>query len=80
MSPEDILIFVNRRPFEPFRLFVTDGSVYEIRHPEMVMMGKRSLAVGLAQTNAQPPLYDRLAIVALLHVTRVEPIEVSPNA
>jgi hypothetical protein len=74
MSHEDILGVVRRRPFQPFRFFVSDGSVYDVRHPELVMLGKRSVAVGLT-TEPTQTVYDRLATVDLLHITRLEPLE-----
>ncbi|HLN29541.1 MAG TPA: hypothetical protein VK395_17465 [Gemmataceae bacterium] len=76
MSHEDLLGFIRKRPFEPFRLFIADGCVYEVRHPELLMIGKRSVAVGLTADPDQT-VYDRLATVDLLHVTRVEPLESS---
>ena len=74
MPHDDIEEAIRRRPFQPFRLFVTDGKTYDVRHPELVMLGKRSLAVGLAADLGQTS-YDRLAQVDLLHVTRLEPLE-----
>ncbi len=78
MSHEDLLGFARKRPFAPFRLFVSDGSVYDVRHPELVMLGKRSVALGLT-TDPGQTVYDRLATVDLLHITRVEPLE-APTA
>ena len=40
MRPQDILDLLGRRPFEPFRLYLSDGAVFEIRHPELAMAVK----------------------------------------
>ena len=34
MRPEAIRELLVKRPFQPFRLFVSDGMVYDIGHPE----------------------------------------------
>jgi hypothetical protein len=34
MRPEDILERLRARPFQPFRLYLSDGAIYEIRHAE----------------------------------------------
>ncbi len=47
MRPEDIRDFLQRKPFQPFRLTLTDGRTYEVRHPEMAMVGRSSVAIGL---------------------------------
>jgi hypothetical protein len=76
MSHEDLVTFARRSPFEAFRLFVSDGCVYEVRHPELLMLGKRAVAIGLT-TDPSQTIYDRLATVDLFHITRVEPLEKS---
>jgi hypothetical protein len=75
MSPAGIVGLVDRRPFEPFRIFLMDGSTYEIRHPKLVMVGQRSMVVGIAKENGERPVDDRMATMSLLHVVRIEPVE-----
>ncbi len=78
MPPEEILQALRKRPFEPFRIHLSDGTVYEVRHPELVMVGRRSAIIGLTAPNQAQPLYDRVETVALLHITGLEPV--SPPA
>ena len=73
MSHEDLLQFIRQRPFIPFRLVTTDGTGYEIRHPEMLMPGRRLAIVGLPNDPAVPA-FDRTVAVSLLHVQRLEPL------
>ncbi len=82
MPPEDLWEQLRRQPFEPFRLHLTDGTAYEIRHPELMMVGRRSAVVGFLERDRgqDPPLYDRTATVALLHVVRLEPLAAPPAA
>jgi hypothetical protein len=35
LTQQDVLEMLNQRPFLPFRIHVSDGTVSEIRHPEM---------------------------------------------
>ena len=74
MPPEYLLQFVQRRPFEPFRICLDDGTVYDIRHPELAMPGSRAIIVGVPKAPSQP-LFDCFVTLALLHVTRLEPLE-----
>jgi hypothetical protein len=78
MPLEQVLALLQARPFIPFRLHLLDGTSFEIRHPELLMAGARSLTIGV---NANPALtyYERAATVALLHVSRLEPILVGAN-
>ena len=74
MPPEDLLEAVRRRPFVPFRLCLTDGQSYEIRHPELVLPGRRTTTVGLP-SDADVPLYEHTVVVDLIHIVRLEPID-----
>ena len=74
MRPEDIRHLVRQEPFEPFCLVLTDGTTYNIRHPELVIIERSTLKIGSPATNLPLPLSNREVIVALLHIMRVEPI------
>jgi hypothetical protein len=73
MPPEEILAATRRQPFEPFRIVLTDGTVYDIRHPEMVLTGTRAFVVGLPGDPQRP--HERFVTVALLHVVRLQPLQ-----
>jgi hypothetical protein len=75
MWPEDIRGFLERRPFQPFRLTLTDGRTYEVRHPELAMVGRSTVAIGLPAPDDPQPVYDRLATVSLLHIMQIQPSE-----
>lgn len=81
MSHEDLLGFLRQRPFMPFRLVTTDGTGYNIRHPEMLMPGRRIALVGLPNDPAVPA-FERFVTVSLLHVQRLEqlPAKASESA
>jgi len=72
MPLEDLRALVRAQPFVPFRLYVSDQTSYEVRHPEMIMLGARSVVVGIPGT--LPDVYERFVTVALAHVTRLEPL------
>jgi hypothetical protein len=75
MHPTQIREHLRRQPFEPFRVHVSDGTHYDVRHPEMAFITARELfiAVKLAEEN----LPDKVIWCDPLHVTRIERIE--PN-
>jgi hypothetical protein len=79
MSPETILGEIRRRPFVPFRVHESDGTTYEIRHPELILLGPRDAIIGIPRDPAVP-LIERHEIVSLLHITRLEPIPVQQGS
>jgi hypothetical protein len=80
MPPQDLSEALHHHPFRPFRLVLTDGKQYEIRHPELFMLGKRSAVIGLVKPDDPEPLYDHYVTVDLLHIVRMEPLDASAAA
>lgn len=73
MGREDVWKLLRQRPFEPFRLFVSDGAVYEIWHPEIVAVERTTALIGTSAVGRKGIL-GRYDTVALLHITRFEPL------
>lgn len=64
------------RPFKPFRIVMSSGKTYEVRHPEMAWLTKSDLLVGIDSEDDGIPA--EFKICSLLHITAVEPL--SPAA
>jgi len=75
MRPQDVREFLDQKPFCPFRVTLTDGRIYEIRHPELVMVGRSTVVIGIPAANDPTPVYDRLVTVSLIHIMQLEPTE-----
>jgi hypothetical protein len=75
VRPEDIREHLQRRPFVPFWMALTDGRIYEVRHPDLVMVGRSSVVLGLPRPTETEPIYDRAVTVSLLHIMQIEPME-----
>jgi len=79
MRPEDILHWLRERPFRPFRLTLSNGVTYEVRHPDLVLVGRSALTIGTPVAGAAFPIYDRLDSVALVHINQIEPLPSGPS-
>lgn len=66
-----------QRPFKPFRLVMSSGQTYEVRHPEMAWLTRTSTLVGVDQTDEGVPA--EFKICSLLHVNAVEPINLGES-
>jgi hypothetical protein len=61
-----------QRPFKPFRLVMSSGQSYEVRHPEMAMLTRTDMLVGTDVADDGVPA--EFKICSLLHVATVEPL------
>ena len=78
MTDEDLKEAVRRQPFAPFRLTLTTGDTFDIRHPELILVGRRSAVIGLTD-DASSLSFDRTYRVDLFHVVSVEEITKAPK-
>jgi hypothetical protein len=74
MAPDELPRVLRERPFHPFRISLTDGRTLDVRHPEMVLPGRRSAVIGLPAPGETEPLYDQRITVDLLHIVSLEPL------
>jgi hypothetical protein len=74
MRPEDLNKWLRASPFRPFRLYLTNGHTYDVRHPELVMVGRSAIIVGTPSLEHADPVYDDYTTVALLHINDIKPL------
>jgi hypothetical protein len=72
-TADDIQARLRERPFIPVRLVTNSGQSYDISHPELVLVGRRSLIIGTA-SNENPSQFESTSRVALLHVADLQDI------
>jgi hypothetical protein len=68
MSADTIREWLNRRPFEAFELRLSNGESYQVRHPEVVAIGKNRIAIVDPET-------DYFVHVALIHVNSISALQ-----
>lgn len=68
MNMETLREWLDRRPFEPFALRLSNGETHEVRHPENVAIGKTRLVIVY-------PEADRFVHVSLIHVNSIEALQ-----
>ena len=72
MTPETIQKHVLHDPFQPFRVFLSDGATYDVRQPEMILVLQREVIIALPRSGERFPRHT--VYCDLLHITRIEPI------
>ncbi len=78
MTHEELLEAARKQPFEPFRLILTTGATFDIRHPDLIMVGRRSAVVGVTN-RPDRAVYDRTIKVDLLRVVGIEELPTTQN-
>jgi hypothetical protein len=79
MQLTDPLQPVRMQPFRPFRNVPSDGTTYDVRQRNFVMVGVGSAVVGVP-ADENEDLYRVTHQIALQHILRQEPFEESAVA
>lgn len=78
IRPEDVRKHLDKRPFEPFRICMSDGRTYEIKHPDLCMPAMTTVYVGVPDPKIKG-IVMRVDQCALVHIVRFEPINGRPR-
>jgi hypothetical protein len=75
VTSADLQKLVGQKPFVPLRMYISDGTVHEIRNQELIWVGTGMavLVVPLPdQGGAEKPLIERTIHIDLRHIVKVE--------
>jgi len=76
-SPDDIQARLRQRPFVPLRIVTTTGQTYDIHIPELMMVGRHYLIVGMP-SKENPTQLEQDTRVAIIHVVEIQDLPTSP--
>jgi hypothetical protein len=60
MRPDDLRKLLRQQPFRPFRLYVLESTVYEIRHRDFAQVTRSTVTIYFPNSNDADPLAERL--------------------
>ncbi len=77
-TPEEIQARIRVQPFVPIRFVTSAGQMFEVYHPDLVLVGRRDVAIGHSSTE-NPAHYDQLSRLAIMHITAIEDLPVAKS-
>ncbi|MGB2984723.1 MAG: hypothetical protein WBE26_02475 [Phycisphaerae bacterium] len=73
MRPAQIRDHLKVQPFRPIRVHISDGSSYDVRHPEMAYVTTTQVMIALEMSTEDLP--ERIVFCDPVHITRIEPLD-----
>ena len=71
VRPDDLLKMIREQPFRPFRIYLSYGQTFEVRHPELAWVTRSTLMIAKPSTEL-PGAVDDYDVIALIHINRIE--------
>jgi hypothetical protein len=72
MDRDKIQSLLRQRPFEPFRVHLTDGRTFAIHYPRMNLLGQTFIKIGIFDPQEPDPVCDHTEFVPLHLIDRLE--------
>ena len=67
--------YVSAEPFRPFRISMASGQFLDIKHPEMISVGRSSAHINFFFSDDPEQIKERVREVSLMLMESIEPIE-----
>lgn len=79
MTHEELQHAARRQPFQPFRIVLSTGETHDIRHPDLIMVGRRSAFIGMTNYPGGT-VYDFGRLIGLLHIVAIEELPTTASS
>ncbi len=73
MSPVELIRRVRSQPFEPFKLHLSDGSSYDVPHPDFITISRTMVFVAVNPGGDDVP--EKVIWCDPIHIARLEPLK-----
>jgi hypothetical protein len=80
MDPIALYRFLEPKPFQPVRVYLKDGTTYDVRFRELIGVGTAWVNIGIPAPGEADAIYDHVVKVPLEEIDRVERISAAPEA
>ena len=80
MQRETLREWLKREPFQPFRVYLTDGRTFDIHHPRANLLAQTFIKIGIPEPGStNPRICDYTEYVPLAQIARLEPLPSVPS-
>jgi hypothetical protein len=73
ISASHVREWLAETPFQPFRIYLSDGSYHDVPHPEFAWIFGSRIFLGMV-SGSNSHVEDQVKQLSLLHVSRIEPL------
>jgi len=74
IAPQELLNYLKATPFRPFRIHMASGDSFDVRHPELVRVGRNS-SILFTLVSESPDIFDRWETLSLMLMERISQLD-----
>jgi hypothetical protein len=76
MTFSKVAEYITSEPFRPFRIHMASGRTFDVRHPEMVMLGRITAKIYSRheENDSQAPHWQEASLMLMESIEPLEPV------
>ena len=78
MDRAELQRLLRQRPFQPFRVVLSDGRTYDIRYPRMNLLAESYILIGIPDEMRPEPMCDHAEYARWDQIAHTEPLPATP--
>jgi hypothetical protein len=75
MTRNRVFVYVDAEPFRPFRIKMTSGETFEVRHPEMIQVGRTTATLFTWMSDEMAESKEREREISIILIESIEPLK-----
>lgn len=75
MTFKRIALYVGAEPFRPFRIKMVSGETFEIRHPEMIQVGRTTATISTWMNEDHENPTEQEREISIILIESIEPLQ-----
>lgn len=79
ITAQRLISYVGAEPFRPFRISMASGQSLDIKHPEMVSVGRSTAHIYFFLSDDPGQAKERVREVSLMLMESLEPLEIASS-
>ena len=79
ITAQRLISYVGAEPFRPFRISMASGQALDIKHPEMISVGRSTAHIYFFMSEDPGQVKERVRELSLMLMESLEPIEVETS-
>jgi hypothetical protein len=72
IRPTDIRKLLQKKPFQPFRIHLSNGQVFDVTHPELGYAMRATMIVSRPAVDSPEVIGDGFHVIAIIHINNIE--------
>jgi hypothetical protein len=69
---ENVRELLKKQPFQPFRMYLSNGQTFEVNHPELAFVTRETIIVSKPVPGSEEPIGEGFKLISVIQINSIE--------